>query len=86
MRCLTAMAKENKDCNQASGHMLDQLSLRPLTCMEDLFGLPRASMGYVQAREIYEDLQSAIRDVCDEPRVPPIAYDILAWDGAHTKN
>jgi hypothetical protein len=65
---------------------LDQFSLRPLTCIEDLSGLRRASMGYVQTLETYEDLQSAIRDVCDEARVPPIAYDLLAWDGAHTKN
>jgi hypothetical protein len=62
---------------------LDQFSLRPLACIEGFDHLRNASMGSVKTREQYIKIQDTIRGVCDEARVPPIAYDFLMWDGAH---
>jgi hypothetical protein len=62
---------------------LDQFSLRPLACIEGFDHLRNASMGSVKTREQYIEIQDTIRGICDEARVPPIAYDFLMWDGAH---
>jgi hypothetical protein len=62
---------------------LDQFSLRPLACIEGLEYLRNASMGSVGTRERYIEIQDTIRGLCDDARVPPIAYDFLMWDGAH---
>jgi hypothetical protein len=62
---------------------LDQFSLRPLACIEGFDHLRNASMGSVKTREQYIEIQDTIRGLCDEARVPPIAYDFLMWDGAH---
>jgi hypothetical protein len=64
---------------------LDQFSLRPLACIESLdsFNLRHASMGSIKTRKQYTEIQDAIRRLCAEARVPPIAYDLLMWDGAH---
>lgn len=65
---------------------LDQFSLRPLACIETLdhLNLRNASMGSVKTREQYIEIQDTIGELCDEARVPPIAYDFLTWDGAHS--
>jgi hypothetical protein len=62
---------------------LDQFSLRPLACIEGFGDLHNASMGSVKTRKQYLEIQDTIRELCDEARVPPIAYDFLTWDGAH---
>jgi hypothetical protein len=63
---------------------LDQFSLRPLACIEGHGHLRNASMGSVKSREEYIEIQDTIRGICDEAGVPPIAYDFLTWDGAHS--
>jgi hypothetical protein len=63
---------------------LDQFSLRPLACIEGHGRLRNASMGSVKTREQYIEIQDTIGELCDEARVPPIAYDFLTWDGAHS--
>jgi hypothetical protein len=46
--------------------------------------IPRsASMGFVKEPAQYSGLQEAIRSVTTEAGVPPIAFDILAWDYGH---
>lgn len=63
---------------------LDQFSLRPLACIEGHGHLRNASMNSVKTREQYIEIQDTIGELCDEARVPPIAYDFLTWDGAHS--
>ena len=65
---------------------LDQFSLRPLACIEalDHLRLRNASMGSVKNIDEYEEIQTAIRHLCAKAGVPPIAYDFLMWDGAHS--
>jgi hypothetical protein len=64
---------------------LDQFSLRPLACIKSLddFNLRHASMGSIKSLKQYAKIQDTIRSLCDDARVPPIAYDFLTWDGAH---
>lgn len=63
---------------------LDQFSLRPLACIEGHGHLRNASMGSVKTREQYLEIQDTIGELCNEAGVPPIAYDFLTWDGAHS--
>lgn len=62
---------------------LDQFSLRPLACIKSFGYLRSASMGSVKTREQYTEIQDTIRELCEKAGVPPIAYDLLMWDGAH---
>lgn len=66
---------------------LDKFSLRPLACVAalDHLNLRNASMGSVKTIDAYSEIQIAIRNLCEEANVPPIAYDFLMWDGAHSK-
>jgi hypothetical protein len=64
---------------------LDKFSLRPLACLEGLRYLRDASMGSVKTLDEYDKIQATIRDLCERASVPPIAYDLLMWDGAHTQ-
>lgn len=65
---------------------LDQFSLRPLACIKSLEGLNlrNASMGSIKTPKQYTEIQDTIRSLCDDAGVPPIAYDFLTWDSAHS--
>lgn len=63
---------------------LDQYSLRPLACIEGFRYLRNASMGSIKTEKQYIKIQDAIRELCDEAGVPPIAFDFLTWDGPHS--
>jgi len=43
-----------------------------------------ASMGWIDNWTDYRLIQSTISECAIEAGVPPIAFDILAWNGAHT--
>lgn len=62
---------------------LDQYSLRPLAYMQDFSYLANASMGSVEDQREYNQIQRAIRRLCDKVDFPPIAYDFLTWDSTH---
>jgi hypothetical protein len=66
---------------------LDRYSLRPLACVPELGTLRmnwnNASMGSVKDLKMYDNIQNAIHSFCEEARVPPLAYDFLAWDVPH---
>lgn len=51
-----------------------------------LGSIPRsAAMGYVKTLQTYEAFQDCIRHAAKKAGVPPIAFDILAWDDAHER-
>lgn len=66
---------------------LDKFSLRPLACVKAVahLNLRSASMGSVKTLDEYTEIQRSIRDLCAEAEVPPIAYDFLMWDSAHSQ-
>jgi hypothetical protein len=52
-------------------------------CIGDL-GIPKtATMSFVADIISYDRIQKLIRDLANEADVPPIYYDVLAWDMRH---
>lgn len=44
---------------------------------------PTASMKFAENRRVYFAIQAYIRRIAKQAGVPPIAYDLLAWNKAH---
>jgi hypothetical protein len=68
---------------------LDKYSLRPLACIPELGNIgitwKNASMGSIKDLKTYAKLQDSIRIFCEKANVPPLAYDLFAWDHPHGK-
>jgi hypothetical protein len=70
---------------------LDSFSIRAVrhcvrgSAVESVIGRVKASaaMGDVKTGEVYDGFQKLMRSLAGRANVPPIAIDILTWDGAH---
>ena len=52
-------------------------------CLTDPEIPPTATMKYVVGRTMYYQIQGAIRSVAKKAHVPPIFFDVLAWNDPH---
>lgn len=85
LACLNQLSNEFRETLIRLQHVpLDSYTLVGLKNIATEMRIPRnASMKYVETRSQYRQLQALVSRLSTEAGVPPIYYDILAWNMKH---
>ena len=85
LACLASLTEQQRRALIALQHVpLDSYTLVGLRAVAPDLSIPRsATMKYIETPRQYAAFQERIAAVAREAQVPPIYYDILAWDMGH---
>ena len=85
LACLSPMTEQQRQALIPLLHVpLDSYTLVGLRVIAPEFSIPRtATMKWIESPRQYKNLQAFVSQIAKEAGVPPIYYDILAWDSAH---
>lgn len=83
--CLSSLTKVQKSTLINLLHVpLDSYTIIGLRRIVVRFSIPKnATMKFIKSPAQYMEYQTAIRSIADKAGVPPIYYDVLAWDMVH---
>lgn len=85
LACYTELTEVQRNTLIALLHVpLDSYTIVGLRTVASHLNIPKsATMKFITTPEQYRQFQSLVGEIAAEARVPPIYYDILAWDMAH---
>ena len=85
LACLASLTEQQRRALIALQHVpLDSYTLVGLQAVApDLSITRRATMKYIETPRQYAEFQERIAAIARKAQVPPIYYDILAWDMSH---
>jgi hypothetical protein len=83
--CLSSLLEEQRSTLVDLQHIpLDSYTIIGLRSITPKLLIPRsATMKFVETPTQYDEFQAVIRAIAKKAGVPPIYYDVLAWDIAH---
>src|SRR3989338_6793385 len=83
--CLQSLTEAQKQTLVGLQHVpLDRYTIVGLYSVAPELSIPRnATMKYIESPQQYLSFQKKITDIAQKASVPPIYYDILAWDMFH---
>jgi hypothetical protein len=83
--CLASLTKQQRRAFIGLQHVpLDSYTLVGLRAVATELSIPRsATMKYIETPGQYAAVQERIAAIAKKAQVPPIYYDILAWDVGH---
>lgn len=86
--CLSSLTEQNRSTLIPLLHTpFDAYTLVGLRKVIPRFLIPKgATMKFIKTQEDYADFQAAVDEIAKKARVPPIYYDVLAWDMSHKKS
>lgn len=84
--CLSSLSEEQRSSLIKLQHVpLDSYTIIGLRAIAPQLSIPRnATMSFVKTTAQYNDFQAVIREIAKEAKVPPIYYDVLAWNMGHS--
>jgi hypothetical protein len=85
LACLSCLPAERRTALIRLQHVpLDSYTILGLRSMAPELSIPKsATMKFISDRDQYNRFQSVILEVAQQAGVPPIYYDLLAWDMSH---
>lgn len=83
--CLSSLPEQQRSTLVNLQHIpLDSYTIIGLRTIAPKLPIPRnATMKFVETPAQYAEFQKVIRAIAQEAGVPPIYYDVLAWDMGH---
>ena len=83
--CLSSLSEEQRSTLIYLQHVpLDSYTIIGLRSIASRLSIPKnATMKFVETPAQYEEFQAIIRAITKKAGVPPIYYDVLAWDMGH---
>lgn len=83
--CLSSLSEEQRSTLISLQHIpLDSYTIIGLRSIAPRLSIPKnATMKFVETPEQYKEFQSVIRAIAKKAGVPPIYYDVLAWNMRH---
>lgn len=86
--CLSSLSEERRTTLISLLHIpLDSYTIIGLRRIAPQLAIPKKpTMKFIETPEQYNKFQSVIRDIARKAEVPPIYYDVLAWDKAHPRH
>lgn len=85
LACLSTLSEQQRSTLIGLQHIpLDSYTIIGLRAVAPRLSIPRnATMQFIKSPAQYEEFQAVIRAVARKAGVPPIYYDVLAWDMGH---
>jgi hypothetical protein len=85
LACLASLTEQQRRAFIGVQHVpLDSYTLVGLRVVAPDLSIPRsATMKYIETPRQYATIQERIAAIAEKAQVPPIYYDILAWDMGH---
>lgn len=85
--CLSSLAEQKRSALIPLLHTpFDSYTLVGLRKAIPRLLIPKsATMKYIESPTVYAEFQAAVREMAKKAGVPPIYYDVLAWDMSHKK-
>ena len=85
LACLSSLPEEQRSTLVNLQHIpLDSYTIIGLRTIAPHLSIPSsATMKFVETRSQYDEFQLIIRAIAERAGVPPIYYDVLAWDMGH---
>lgn len=86
--CLSSLTKQKRSTLIPLLHTpFDAYTLVGLRRVIPRFLIPKgATMKFIETPAVYAEFQAAVREIAKKAGVPPIYYDVLAWDMSHKKS
>ena len=83
--CLSSLSENQRLALIDLQHVpLDSYTIIGLRAIVPRLSIPKsATMKFVKTPAQYAEFQAAIREIANKAGVPPIYYDVLAWDMGH---
>jgi len=83
--CLTSLSEKQRSTLISLQHIpLDSYTIIGLRAIAPDLSIPKgATMKFIETPDQYTAFQAVIRSIADKAGVPPIYYDVLAWDMGH---
>jgi len=83
--CLSSLTEKQRTTLVALQHIpLDSYTLVGIRAIAPQLAIPKgATMKFVETPAQYNEIQGIIRKIAKKAGVPPIYYDVLAWDMGH---
>lgn len=83
--CLSSLSEEQRSTLVNLQHIpLDSYTIIGIRSIAPRLSIPKnATMKFIETTAQYEEFQAIIRAIAKKTGVPPIYYDVLAWDMGH---